>query len=147
MANLIVDLDNLISATKSMIDFFWPSDSLNPPADEYLKRFVARESIKKDIGAICYTFYTMLWLSSGRSIDQRKVALKEITLRIFGILPQDDAEFIANATRTTYKQFFWACYQLDSSGYEEVVGATLIPALREMRDAIKERHNHHPVDY
>ena len=79
--DFILDLDNLISATRSLMDFFWPSDSLNPPADEYLKRFVARESIKKDIGAICYTFYTMLWLSSGRSIDQRKAALCQRNLR------------------------------------------------------------------
>ena len=147
IADPILDLDNLISATKSLIDFFWPPDSSNPPpADMYLQRFVGMNHIEKDIVAVCYTFYTLLWLSTRTSIAERKVAMREITSRILGIFPPEHAEFIAGATRMTYKQLYWTCYQLGSPRYEGAMGDAVVSTLRGMRDAVRKRHNYYIVD-
>ena len=69
--------------------------------------------------------------------------MREITSRILGILPsEEDAEFIENATRTAYKQLYWACSELDKPEYQEVLGEAFIPTMKGMRDAIKKRHNY-----
>ena len=130
------------------MDFFWPSDFTNPPTDKYLQTFVARNNIKKDAGAICYAFYTLQWLSSREIIAQRKVAIGEITSRMLGILPsEEDTEFIENATRTVYKQLYWARCGLENPEYREVLGEAFIPTIKGMWDAVKKRHNYYLRDY
>ena len=72
--------------------------------------------------------------------------MREIASRILGILPLD-TEFIANATRTTYKQLYWSYRELNFPGYEEVVGEALVAALKGMRDAVRKHHNYYLLDY
>ena len=145
IADHIPGLDNLISIAKSLMDLFW-SVSTNPlSADEHLQGLVEKHGIERDVCAFCYTFSNLLWLASDENIAKRKEELREISSRILRILPSEgDTEFVAKATRTTYRQLHWQGF--DASRLIGIVDEGLVPKLRELRDKVDEAHNYDLFD-
>ena len=141
----ILGLDNLISIAKSLMDLFW-FVSTNPlSSDEHLQDLVEKHSIDGDVCAFCYTVSTLLWLASDENIAKREEELREISSRILRILPSEgDTEFVAKATRTTYRQLHWQGF--DASRLIGIVDEGLVPKLRELRDKVDEAHNYDLFD-
>ena len=127
------------------MDLFW-SVSTNPlSADEHLQDLVEKHGIERDVCAFCYTFSILLRLASDENIAKRKEKLREISSRILGILPsEEDTEFVAKSTKTTYKQLFWQGFYADR--LDGVVDEGLVPKLWELRNKVYERHNYEPWD-
>ena len=130
------------------MDIFWPPDPSNPPPlDNRLQGLVARQAIEKDVGALCYTFAILLWIASDQNIRERKEDVREISSRILGILYlETGAEFVANATRTTHKQLFWAWEAFNWSRLKGAVGGDLVLKLCEVRDLVNKGHTYFPRD-
>ena len=130
------------------MDLFWPLDPPNPPpTDEHLQGLVKKHGIERDVGAFCYTFSILLELASDGNIVERKEELREISSRIVGILPSEgDTEFLANATRTTYKQLNCAWRIFLRSGYEGIVDDALVSKLRSIQFAVSAGYNFNSDD-
>ena len=143
IADRIPDLDNLISIAKSLMDLFW-SVSTNPlSADEHPRTLVEKHGIERDICAFCYTFSILLRLASDENIAEREEELRDISLKILGILPsEDDTEFVAKSTRTTYKQLVWQGF--DADRLIGIVDESLVPRLEVLQNKVNEGHNYSP---
>ena len=130
-----LDLDNLLLTANSLINLFWhPILSSPPPTDKHIQGLVAKHSLKKDIGAFCYTFSILLLVASRGAIRERKEEVRGVTSLMLRIM-EEDTELVANAIETTYKQFRYARMQLNlvkSYWYEEVVDEDLVSKLKEL---------------
>ena len=136
------DLDNLLSITNSVINFFWTLDPSNPPhANKHLQGLVAKHGIKKDVGAFCYTFSILLYVASEEAIRERKEEVRGVTSSMLRIL-EEDMELILNATSTTQQQLFFARFPLDTiKEYwcKEAVAEGLVPKLEQLQNLIREK--------
>ena len=148
IANHISDIDNVLSTTNSLMDIFWQPDPSNPhPLGNRLQGLVARHAIEKDVGALCYTFAILLWIASDQNIRERKEDVRGISSRILGILNLEAGEeFVANATRTTHKQLFWAWEAFNWSRLKGVAGGDFVLKLCELRDLVNKGHTYFPRD-
>ena len=126
------------------MDLFW-SVSTNPlSADEHLRTLVEKHGIERDICTFCYTFFILLRLASEENIAEREEELRDISSKILGILPsEEDIEFVAKSTRTTYKQLFWQGFNDRLWG---VACEGFIPKLEKLQRKVNEGHDYDPDD-
>ena len=136
------DLDNVLSIANFVINLFWPPDPSNPPpADKHLQGLVAKHSIKKDVGAFCYTFSIMLKVASEEAIRERKEEVRGVTSSMLRIL-EEDTELVANATRITRQQLMFALVALkgiEDYPCEEAMAEGLVPKLKQLDHLIWEK--------
>ena len=136
------DIDTLLSIANSVINLFWtPNPSNPPPANEHLQGLVAKQGIKKDVGAFFYTFSTLLKGASFEAIRERKEEVRGVTSSMLRIL-EEDTELVAISTRTTYEQLFYAwgvLYTIKKDRCDEAVAEGLVPKLEQLRDLIRRK--------
>ena len=130
------DLNNLLWVANSVIDLFWPPDPSNPsPANNHLQDLVEKHSIKKDVGALFYTFPILLLVASEEAIRERKEEVRDATSSMLRIL-EEDTELVVNVTRTIYQQFHWALNVLHYYISKEAVAEGLVPKLQKLHTAL-----------
>ena len=130
------DLDNLLSIANSVINLFWPPDPSNPPPTEKrLQGLVAKHDIKKDVGAFCYTLSILLYVASFEAIRERKEEVREVTSSMLRIL-EEDTELVANTTRATSQQLYFARMILGYNCCRGAVAEGLVPKLEQLHHFI-----------
>ena len=136
------DLDNLLSIANSVINLFWPPDPSNPPpADKHLQGLVAKHGIKKDVGAFCWTFLVLLKVASEEAIGERKEEVRKITSSMLTNV-EEDKELVANGTRITHNQLYFACSTgggITRSLGKEAVAEGLLSKLHDLHGLLKGR--------